>query len=274
MANMRIIYDDKAISATITASTTTGSLTASNMLNDYKGKVHRSTGTSVTYTLTWAQAQSIGGVGLPATNLTSTSTIRVRLYTTSGSSTAIADSGAIAANGSEATQIYNWSNPLNANSFIYGGATKSAVWFDQHYSVQKVVIDLIDSSNPAGYIDCSRVICGAYWEPKYNVSNGITHTINDTTQNVRNDSGDLLSDRGFIHDQVKFDLSVLVESDKSTLNQIIKFVGTNRNIFVSLMPDNNSSREQDYIIYGKRENSDIASPYYKLYSHSMSIEGW
>lgn len=274
MANMRIIYDDKATSATITASTTTGSLAASNMLNDYKGKVHRSTGTSVSYTLTWAQAVSIGGIGLPATNLSPTSTIRVRLYTNTADTSAVADSGTITANGSQSTELYNWSNPLNANSFIYGGATKSAVWFQQHYSVKKAVIDLVDTSNLAGYIDCSRIVCGAYWEPKYNVSNGITHTINDTTQNVRNDSGDLLSDRGFIHDQLKFDLSVLVEEDKSTLNQIIKFVGTNRNIFVSLMPDNNSSREQDYIIYGKRENSDIASPYYKLYSHSMSIEGW
>lgn len=274
MANMRIIYDDKATSAAITASTTSGTLLAANMQNDYKGQVHRSTGTTVSYTLTWAQAQSIGGVGLPATNLSPTATIRVRLYSTTGSATAAADSGTITANGSIATQLYNWSNPLNANSFIYGGATKTAVWFQQHYSVQKVVIDIVDTSNSAGYIDCSRIVCGAYWEPKYNISNGITHTINDTTQNVRNDSGDLLSDRGFIHDQLNFDLSVLVESDKSLLTQIIKFVGTSKNIFVSLMPESNSSREQDYIIYGKRGNSNITSQFYKLYNHSMSIEGW
>lgn len=274
MANMRIIYDDKCTSATIIASSTSGALVAANMQNDYKGQVHRSTGTSVTYTLTWTQAQSIGGIGLPATNLSPTSTIRVRLYATTASATAAADSGTIPANGSAVTQLYNWSNPLNANSFAYGGATKSAVWFEQHYSVQKVVIDIVDASNPAGYIDCSRIVCGAYWEPKYNVSNGITHTINDTTQNIRNDSGDLLSDRGFINDQLKFDLSVLTEVDKSLLTQIIKYVGISKNIFISLMPESNSSREQDYIIYGKRENSDITSQFYKLYNHSMSIEGW
>lgn len=274
MANMRIIYDDKATSATITASTTSGALVAANMQTDYKGQVHRSTGTSVTYTLTWTQAQNIGGIGLPATNLSSTSTIRVRLYTTTASATPIADSGIIPANGAVATQLYNWSNPLNANSFAYGGATKTAVWFEQQYSVQKIVIDLVDASNVAGYIDCSRIVCGAYWEPKYNVSSGITHSIVDTSSNIRNDSGDLLSDRGFMHDQLSFDLSVLTESDKSILTQIMRFAGINKNIFVSLMPESNSSREQDYIIYGKRENSDIASPYYKLYSHSMSIEGW
>lgn len=274
MANMRIIYDDKCASATITASTTAGSLTASNMQNDYKGQVHRSTGTSVSYTITWTQAQSISGIGLPCTNLSNTSTIRVRLYTTTGSATPIADSGTIAASGAQSTQISNWSNPLNANSFAYGMATKTAVWFDQAYSVQKVVIDLMDVNNLAGYIDCSRIVCGAYWEPKYNVSNGISLTINDTTQNVRNDSGDLLSNRGFIHDKLSFDLGVMVESDKSILTQIMRFAGINKNIFVSLMPESNSSREQDYIIYGKRENSDIGSQFYKLYNHSMSIEGW
>lgn len=274
MANIRIIYDNKADSATITASTTTGSLTASNMLTDYKSQTHRSTGTSVSYTLTWSQAQAISGIGLPATNLSPTSTIRVRLYQTTSSPTALADSGTISANGSQQTKIYNWSNPLNSNSFKYGGATKTAVWFTQSYNVQKVVIDLVDTSNAAGYIDCSRVVCGQYWSSTYNVSNGISHTINDSSQTVRNDSGDLLSDRGFIFDQLKFDFSVLLESDKSQLNQILKYVGTNKNIFVSLMPENNSSREQDYIIYGKRENSDMVSQYYGIYQHTMSVEGW
>lgn len=271
---MRIIYDNKADSATITASTTTGSLAASNMQNEYKGKHHRSTGTSVSYTLTWAQAQSIGGVGLPATNLSPTSTIRVRLYTNTADINPVADSGTIAASGSAQTTIWNWSNPLDANSFIYGGATKSAVWFNQHYSVKKVVIDLVDTTNPAGYIDCSRIVCGPYWEPTYNVSNGLTYSLVDTSEVIRNDSGDLLSDRGFVHDQISFDLSVIVESDKTKLLEIMKYVGVSKNIFISLFPESNSSREQNYIIYGKRSNGDISSQYYGIYSHSMSVEGW
>lgn len=274
MPNMRIIYDNKADSATITASTTSGTLTVANLKTEYKSRVHRSTGTSITYTLTWSQGQSIGGIGLPATNLSSTSTIRVRLYTLSGDATAIADSGTITASNSPQTNIWNWSNPLNANSFAYGGATKSAVWFSQMYTVQKVVIDIVDTSNLAGYIDCARIVCGPYWSPKHNVSNGINYQLADTTQNIRNDSGDLLSDRGFIHDKLNFDLSVLLEAEKSTFVQILKSIGVNKNIFISLFPENNSTKEQEYIIYGKRENSDITAQYYGIYSHSISIEGW
>lgn len=274
MANMRIIYDNKADSATITASTTTGSLAASNMQNDYKGKHHRSTDTSVSYTLTWSSAVSIGGIGLPATNLSPTSTIRVRLYTNASDTSPVADSGTISANSSSTIGLWDWTNPLDANSFIYGGLTKSAVWFSQHYSVKKVLVDLVDIDNLAGYIDCSRLICGPYWEPKYNVSNGVTYSCNDTSEQIRNDSGDLLTDRGFLYDQLNFDLSVIVESDKTKLLDIIKYVGVSKNIFISLFPENNSSREQNYIIYGKRTNSDISSQYYGIYAHSMSIEGW
>ena len=76
MPNLRLIYDNVASSATLTASTTAGTLAASNMLTDVKSVVHRSTGTSVTYTMTWTANQTVGGVALPATNLTSTATIR------------------------------------------------------------------------------------------------------------------------------------------------------------------------------------------------------
>lgn len=276
MANMRIIYDNKADSATIIASNTeaTNKLIASNMQNEYKGKVHRSASTTVYYDLTWTQAQNISGIGLPATNLSPSSTIRVRLYTLSGDTTPVADSGIISATGISATSLYNWANPLNVNSFAYGGATKTAVWFSQAYSVRWVRIDIVDTSNTAGYIDCSRIVCGTYWEPKYNVSNGISYTLGDTSQISRNDSGDLLSDRGFIYDQLNFDLSYIIESDKSKLLQLFKNAGTSKNIFISLFPESNSSRESDHIIYGKRSVTDISTPYYGIYTHSMSIEGW
>lgn len=275
MANMRIIYDNVADLSTITASTTTGSLTASNMQNEYKTKVHRSTGTSVTYTLTWTNAQSIGGVGLPATNLSTTATVRVRLYTLAADATPIADSGTITASSTQLTSLWNWQQALNVNAFAYGGATKTAVWFAQHYSVKKCVIDIIDTNNAAGYIDCSRIVCGAYWEPKYNVSTGISYTLNDTSQTSRNESGDLLSDRGFLHDQLNFSLSVLSEQDKDTLiNKVIRSAGSSKNIFISLFPNNNNALEQANIIYGKRQNSEIINQYYGIYNHSISIEGW
>lgn len=273
MPNLRLIYSNEADSATITASTTAGSLVASNMQNDYKGKVHRSTGTSVTYTCTWASAKSIGGVALPATNLTGSSTIRVRLYSTGGT-VLIADSGTLYACPGSSIELWNWNMPLNANAFIFGGASKTAVWFESHYSADKIVIDLVDSTNSAGYIDCSRIVAGAYWEPTYNISNGLNVSVSDTSETNRNDSGDLLSVRGSIYDYLEFDFDVLLETDKTNLMQILRKVGTSKNILISVFPSANSIMEQTHIIYGKRNNNSISTKLYGIYSHSMQIEGW
>lgn len=274
MANIRIIYNNLADSASSVIASTTmgaGNLDASNMLNDYKGKIHRSTGTSVTYTITWGSSVSVGGVALPATNLTSSATIRVTLFS---GLTQVADSGTIYACPGTQLGLWNWSNPINANAFLYGGASKTAVWFSSHYSVTKVVINLVDSTNPAGYIDCSRLVVGPYWEPQYNVTNGIVSTLNDLSSSTRNESGDLVPDRSIIHDQLSFDFSVLLDTDRLLLTQLLKKTGVSSNLLVSVFPDNNSTLEQMHIIYGKRSNSSINLERYGIYKHSMDIEGW
>ena len=274
MANLRLIYKNVIdTAATLTASTTSGGLVASNMQNDYKGKAHRSTTTSVTYTATWATTQNIGGVVLPATNLSGSATVRVRLYNTGGT-VQIADSGTINACPGNNIELWNWSGPLNANAFIFGGASKTAVWFSSHYAADKIVVDLVDTTNAAGYIDCSRLIAGAYWEPKYNVSNGISVEISDTSTTERADSGDLVATRGTVVDRLSFDFSVLEEADRTSLTQILRAVGTSRNILVSVFPDNNSLLEQSHMVYGKRSNSSINASLYGIYKHSMELEGW
>ena len=174
MSNLRIIYDNVADRATsLTASTTAGSLLASNMQNDTKGIVHRSTGLTVVYTLTWTNLTTVGGVGLPATNLSADSTIRVQLYSDTACTTQLADSGTIYACPGNTLETWNWTLPLNANAFAFGGLSKSSCWFTNHYAVRGCKITLTDTSaNTAGYIDCSRLVVGPYWEPKQNVQNG------------------------------------------------------------------------------------------------------
>lgn len=56
MANLRIIYDNAADRATLTASTTAGALAATNLQRDEKAAIWRSTDTTATLTATWATA--------------------------------------------------------------------------------------------------------------------------------------------------------------------------------------------------------------------------
>jgi len=79
MPNLRIVPDNAVgRAASLVASSTAGALVAANLASDVKSSVHRATGTSVTYTATWAAAEPIGCVALPFCNLSPSAQWRVR----------------------------------------------------------------------------------------------------------------------------------------------------------------------------------------------------
>lgn len=78
MSNLRIIYDNAADRAALTASTTAGTLGVANLQNNRKGRPWRATGTTARLGATWAAPERIGGVFLPFCNLSPTATMRVR----------------------------------------------------------------------------------------------------------------------------------------------------------------------------------------------------
>lgn len=276
MPNLRLIYDNVASSATLTASTTAGTLAASNMLTDVKSVVHRSTGTSVTYTMTWTANQTVGGVALPATNLTSTATIRVQLYSDTAGTTQIADSGTVSACPSSQLGLFGWGSNINANAFAHGGASKAAVWFSTKLStVRRCVITLTDTSNPAGYIDCARLVIGPYWEAPYNPKYGATAGTQDLTKVDRSEGGDQLTVRGPQYQTMSLDLALLTEVKRAELAKIIRSIGSFRSVFFSLLPGNSTaSAEQDHMIYGKRSSSPFTFDFFNSFSTKVEIEGW
>lgn len=276
MPNMRLIYDNVASSATLTTSSTAGLLVASNMLTDVKSAVHRSTGTSVSYTLTWAANQAVGGVALPATNLTSTATIRVQLYSDTAGTVQIADSGTVSACPSAQLGLFGWGSNINANAFAHGGASKVAVWFSTQLStVRRCAITLTDTSNPAGYIDCARLVIGPYWEAPYNPKYGAAAGTQDLTKVDRSEGGDQLTVRGPQYQTMSLDLALLPEAKRAELAKIIRSVGSHTNVFLSLLPGSAiGSAEQDHMIYGKRSSSPFTFDFFNAFSTKVEIEGW
>jgi hypothetical protein len=124
-------------------------------------------------------------------------------------------------------------------------------------------------------------VCGSYWQPTYNASrDGLDLNITDTSQNTRTDAGDLVSDRGFINDELSLNLSLLTNTDRDNLLQIIRTVGVNKNILVSVFPTDysasgpNNTTEQQYTIYGKRNNSNLNYVIQGYSSSTMQITGW
>lgn len=276
MANLRLVHRNDADQATsLSASTTAGSLVAALMQNDRKGGAHRSTGTSVSYTLTWTGGVSIGCVALPATNLGPTATMRVRLYSDTACTTLLQDSGTNFACVGLTSVPWTWTGTYNVNSFAYGIMSKAVTWFAANQAgVKGLIVDLVDTSNPAGYIDCSRIVAGPWWSPEWNAEYGCTMLISDDSTTFRNGAGDLPTDRGPMHSELSITLPLMPEADRSQLAQVMRANGVWKPIFLSLMPAWGTDAEQDHMIFGKRKNSPYDHPSFARYKHPMTIESW
>jgi hypothetical protein len=272
MPNLRIVYDNVANDATLTASSTAGSLGVNNLKTDTKAEVWRSVGTSATLTMQWASAELTGMVALPFCSLSSAATIRVRGYIHAADSAPALDTGVQMA--CSASQFGNWDwgmIPLGVNGYSYGGSTYGVIWFPVG-AYEKLVVDLSDASNPLGYIEASRLVTGTYWSPVENADYGIQLAAADTSKSERNDAGDLKTDRGSIHKTLSFDLAYMPSTDRNSLWNILRGNGLYRAVFISLVPEaDDPIEEQTYQIYGKLSKQS-AIRYQFANQHNATIE--
>lgn len=273
-SNIRILYANAADSATLSASTTAGSLGVANLLTDVKSEVWRSTATTATLTATWAAAQICSVVALPFCNLTSTATLRVRGYTLAADATAAFDTTARLACAYAPLGLWDWGAlPLGVNAFSYAGGACAVSWFAAA-PVQKLVIDLEDASNPAGYIEAGRLVCGSHWSPTNNPEYGASLAVPDSTKTERTDAGDPISARGHRHRQLAINLVHMLPADRARCHDILTGNGLARPVFVSLFPEHADPQlEQSHQLYGRLASaSAITVPGFGRYAAPLTIE--
>jgi hypothetical protein len=277
MSNLRIIYDNAIDRASLVASTTAGALVAANLLSDIKSDVWRSTATIATITATFTTPELIAGVVIPFCNFTSLATVRVRGYTNVGDATPIFDTGAVLCSQAPLLGLWGWGTPLGANAFSYGGGVYARVWVDANATpaaVMKLVVDINDTTNPSGYIEAGRLVAGNYWSPTTNVNYGAAVTTIDTSKQLRNDAGDLLTDNGTRHRKQTLNLSAMSPTDRALLWNILAGNGLSRPMLLSLFPnDADSQLEQSHQMYCKLVVTPIVSiPYFNNYAASFDLE--
>lgn len=286
MANLRIIYNNALDrTATLTADTTAGTLTVTNLLTDQKSEVWRSTSTSATITMTWNSMESIAAVVMPYCNLTSTATVRVRGYTLTTDSTPAFDTGTVLASpGPLFTNPADWGTlPLGANAwqqqtgvnkFAYGGGSYAYLYFPIT-AVTKLVIDIVDAANTAGYVELAKIVTGHYWSPAVNAEYGsVTMGFDETSTHERSDAGDLRTDRGVMTRNLTFGLSYMTTDDRDHLWRILRSNGMYRPMYVSISPESTDvGDEQIYMIYGKlAKQSAIQYQFLNQYASTVQIE--
>lgn len=267
MSNLRILYKNNVEMEGLTGSLAVSTLPVLNLLTDIKSEVWLSTNTTGQFTLTWALSTAINCVILPFTNFTSSAAMRVRGYTNTADTTPIFDTGLLSCCVYSGRDIV----PGVAN-FGYAGSNYASLFFSGG-SVKKIVIDLSDGSNSAGYIEASRLLAGKYWEPSINADYGASTGWKDESQHVRNDAGDLLTDIKTRSKTLTLNFSNASQSDREALMAVMRN-GIGSPLYISVFPnDADKNIEQDYQLYGKlSQQSTIAIARYSAYSMGLTID--
>lgn len=274
MANLRVVYNNAADRATITASTTAGTLVAANLQTDYKSEVWRSTALAATLTFTFPTAELVGMVALCFATLTSAATFRVRAYANAGDAVPAYDGPVTQCCPGVDFSNFQWGGvPLGANAYSYGGGAYGVVWFPVG-NYAKLTVDIVDS-NTLNYIEASRAVCGTYWSPTYNAEVGATINIHDNSKQERTDAGDLRVDRGTVSKSLSFDLNFLTQADRNQLYNILRGNGLFKSAFISLLPQDATDviGEQVFQVYGKlTKQGSIKYQLMTMFASQIEIE--
>lgn len=266
MPNLRVVYNNVANqTSSLVASTTAGSLAASNLLNDRKTEVWRATDTNISLTLTWGAGVPVSMVALAFSNLSSTATMRVRCYTLYTDTDPVLDTG------------HNLCCPANLGFTApvgFGGGVYAAAWFALT-TAEKVIINVNDTSNPVGYIEAARLIAGAYWSPDRNAeADSVRMSMQDDSKHTRAESGSLWTDRGPMYKKLQLDLSYMTPSDRNAIWRIITGNGMSNSVYASMMPDSTDAwEEQIHSIYGRLSSSStLQYKYNHLHATQLVLE--
>lgn len=275
MANLRIIYKnlfDGYSAISMVSGATAAGFPLTNLKDDTKVKTWRSTNlTNPKISVTWAAAQTLSGVALAFTNLIAGSTFQVTLYDSTIGGTLLLDTAAVNVD-------YSYDAPIGFNSigsasFAYGGGANVAAFFAQTSGVRRMEIEFTSAGNPDGYIELSRIIAGAYWEPLIGAAYGASVAFVDNTIGQRTSAGELVTDRGTIHREMSFSLNAMNAADRASLNNLFRSIGKSQPLFISLTPgDSNTEGEQFGQIYGKLADgisTDFA--FYRYYGTQIKI---
>lgn len=269
----KFIFKNAARLAVIVASSTALGTTTASMLTDIKQEVHRSVGTTVSYALTFAAAQMVGGAHLPWTNLSPTATIRVRCYSDAAGTTLIKDTGVILACPAAMIDLYGWTPAQAASAYAYGGGAHARAWFD-NVSARRVVVDVVDTGNLQGYVECGRIFLGPQWSPVETADYGAPVTQEDASTSYRDDGSNLRSRKSFKSKKASIELSHLTPADRATVEAARAAVGTSEPFIFSLYPGiaDYELERFNQALYKFMSSAALNTPGFEQYATTFDME--
>jgi len=275
MNNLRIIADNYADSATLTAApAVVATLPVTNLQLVPRAQVMRTTSTAdQDIKGTWTAPQMLSGCALWRHNLTSSAKWRLKLYSDAAWTTLAWDSGDVDACPPKALNDLLWGlEPLGANVFTGWGKAFSSMWF-AGIVTRSFKLTLKDATNPAGFFDASRLFLGTALEPIYNMSYGLRLAWQDDSKQGRTDGGSLRTDAVEPYRSLKMRLEWLTDSDRPKFFDMGRSRGKRKDVFVSCFSGAGGAQERDYAFAAKFTNAaDIAHTRHGCYAQDIELE--
>ncbi|MBC3931970.1 hypothetical protein [Undibacterium curvum] len=270
-ANLRIIYDNAADRAAISAASSAGAMTPDRLQNDMKSDVWRSTSATATLTLSWPTVEPVAGVALCYSNLSSQAQMRVTAYGYAGD--LVADTGWQLACPPKTIDELRWGvEPLAMHAYLPRQAIAQC-WIAPVLAL-RLVIELMDPSSQTGYIEAGRAVVGDYWSPERSADLGVSIGMTDTSKHYRTGGGDLLTDMSTRHRKQNISLSMMRASDRDRFWDVVWGGGLARPFYFSLYPDSLDVRlEQTHSMYCKLAVTPVmTTPFFNRTSAAIELE--
>lgn len=250
---MRMIYDNLADAATLTASPALAdTLPAENLQSPERETVARTTGlASQTIDVTLDQARAMSACVLYRGNFTGAATWRVRVYDTPAMGTLLYDSGSQYLAAPKPFGDLEWGvDPLGVTLFTGWGYTFSTLWFPTVIG-QFVRIELADAANPDGYMEASRLFIGRYLEPSNMPIAGAHLQWCESTRQERSEGGTLHSEPAAPYRALVVSGIFMGEKDRTSLSDMQRVAGLRKDVFVSMYPTEANARARDHAMQAK-----------------------
>lgn len=275
MSNLRLVAVNQVDSATLGASPSMSStLPVTNLQDTRRAKVARTTSTAdQTITGNFAAAVVCSAAALWRHNLTSAGTWRIELYSDDDQTgTKVYDSGDTLAYTAKCLGDLDWgTDPLGASVFTGWSFLYSILWFSP-VPAKSFRLTLKDASNPAGYMEASRLVIGVHLEPAANMEYGCELGWKDDSRQVRMDGGSLHVESVEVYRTAAFELGWLADTERAKWLEIARKTGKRGEVLLSLYPTVGGAKERDHTFLGRLSATEPLNHHRpQFYQQKMSI---
>lgn len=205
----------------VTAGAALAGLPAANLQDRQISRVARIP--SVSSASTWwqvdfGQNRIVDIVALLAHNLTQAATWRVRLSLASDMSSPLYDSGTVDAwppvggFGNLPWGVFSWGNELSSNELAFYSGQSFAILPDS-VTARYLRVDIVDTSNTAGYIEAGRLVAGPAWFPSRNLLYGWSIGWQDDSTVDKSLGGQTFVDQKPLYRVLRFALTGIEEAE-------------------------------------------------------------